>query len=169
MGVNLGKGSVVNIDGRDYVVEGYRDAQTLLLRDMANGKLTVLNMEEILEKVKTPSADKLGNPVEEELLEIAMQRYEVIKDLVHRRVTRQEVEYTARKYNCHPSTVYRWIRMYREAGNVYALIPNYKRRGNRGRKIPEEIMKLMDEIIEKEYLSKQRPQAKKVYRDHVNF
>ncbi len=154
----------MNIDGRDYVVEGYRDAQTLLLRDMASGKLTALSMEEILEKVKTPSADKLGNPVEEELLEIAMQRYEVIKDLVNRRVTRQEVEYTARKYNCHPSTVYRWIRMYREAGNVYALIPNYKRRGNRGRKIPEEIMKLMDEIIEKEYLSKQRPQAKKVYR-----
>ncbi len=80
----------MNIDGRDYVVEGYRDAQTLLLRDIASGKLTVFNMEEILEKVKTPSVDKLGNPVEEELLEIAMQRYEVIKDLVHRRVTRQE-------------------------------------------------------------------------------
>lgn len=68
-------------------------------------------------------------------------------------------------------TVYRWCNRYWAAGgDVRALIPAYKKRGNRQRKFSgrdsdkaEATVKIIERVIAEKYLSKHRPTVESVY------
>ncbi len=54
------------------------------------------------------------------------------------------------------STIYRWISQYKKAEELFncgyiGLLPEKKKRGNRIRKLPQEVISLMDESINKDY------------------
>ncbi|MDP7979709.1 TnsA endonuclease N-terminal domain-containing protein [Bacillus sp. WLY-B-L8] len=91
------------------------------------------------------------NPILEaspEDLEKANQRLEIVQKALQKEKF-QDIGVTDR-------TVRTWLKNYRDAeelfGNGYVgLLPNYKKKGNRNRKLPSETIELMEKFIETEY------------------
>ena len=59
------------------------------------------------------------------------------------------------------NTVYKWVRRFEEGGDIRALLPNWRARGNRRPRLPEPIEAAIAEAIAEEYLT---PQKKKMQR-----
>lgn len=74
------------------------------------------------------------------------------------------------------ATLFRWVRQYFRAGeDLMALTPAYNRRGNRRRKLArgdeqksDEIARLIGEVIEEKFLSRERPTIANTYDSLVN-
>jgi len=64
-----------------------------------------------------------------------------------------EKEKIAQKYSVHLSTIYRWIEKYEKSDKtIYGLIPEYKKRGGKGKKrVEEKALKIINKIIKEKY------------------
>ena len=66
----------------------------------------------------------------------------------------------------HARTVLRWRRRYLRAGmDIYALVELRKRKGNRKSRYPEEVLKIVDDAIDKKYLTQERGTIQDVLED----
>lgn len=89
---------------------------------------------------------------------VAQQRFAVISPLLNQSVTpRSSVEAQAKLAGVDTATVYRWLDRYQNWGEVLALVPRKRgwKSGNTRLTIQGE--RLVEEVIEEHYLSKQRP------------
>lgn len=77
--------------------------------------------------------------------------------------TRAQVEAVAREHGCDPVTVYRWLKKYEAAESVQGLVRRVRQDQGRGR-LPEPLETLVDALIEREYLTEQRPTMRRVYK-----
>jgi putative transposase len=93
----------------------------------------------------------------------AKKKYEAIKDLVFRKKSRDEVEEVAKKHNVTSMTIYRWIKTYEESEKVSSLISNKHKRGKKGSRIDPIANKVVKDVIEELYLTKQRIGFPKIY------
>lgn len=76
--------------------------------------------------------------------------------------TRADVIAVARKHHSGPATIYRWIREYETADSVRGLMRKVRKDfGNK--RLPESAERLMDSLIEQDYLTEQRPGLRTVY------
>lgn len=67
----------------------------------------------------------------------------------------------------HWSTIYRWAARLRKAsGDIRAIIPAFERRGNRTRRLDAEIVRLVDEGIDRRFLKREQPPARAAH-DYV--
>lgn len=67
----------------------------------------------------------------------------------------------------HWSTIYRWVARLRKAsGDIRAIIPAFERRGNRTRRLDAEIVRLVDEGIDRRFLKREQPPARAAH-DYV--
>ena len=87
----------------------------------------------------------------------AQRRFQAIKPLLENPIrTREDAEKLAAKQGIHAATLYKWLKLYQEAGHVSALVPT-----KRGRKLGTKLLaveqeKIIESAIEDIYLSKQR-------------
>lgn len=94
----------------------------------------------------------------------AKKRYQIIKGLVCRQKTRQEVMNCAEKHNIGTTTLYIWIKQYENTEQISALVSKSKLRGKKGSRLNPVVEKIIDEVIEELYLTKQRTSFTKIYR-----
>lgn len=67
----------------------------------------------------------------------------------------------------HWTTLYRWVtRLRKAAGDVRALIPAIERRGNRTRRLDSEVIRLIDEGLDRRFLKLEQPPARTAH-DYV--
>lgn len=97
----------------------------------------------------------------------AQRRLDAIKPLLELGPlrTRQAVEERAQELNCDPVTLYRWIRKY-ESGEFESLHHQVRSDVGKGR-LSEEVEQVMQRLIDKRYLTSQRPAMTEVYRTLV--
>ncbi|QBY10217.1 transposase [Deinococcus metallilatus] len=76
--------------------------------------------------------------------------------------TRAQVEAVARDHGCDPATVYRWLKKYEATESVRGLMRRVRSDRGGGR-LPDALEKLMDSLIEQDYLTEQRPTMQNVY------
>lgn len=93
----------------------------------------------------------------------AKKKYEAIEHLVFKQKKREEVEDVAAQCNVSVMTVYRWIKSYEESEKISSLISNKHKRGKQGSRIDPLINKVVEDIIEEKYLTKQRIGFSKLY------
>lgn len=93
----------------------------------------------------------------------AKKKYDAIKDLVFRKKSRSEVEEEALKHNVTAMTLYRWIKTYEESEKISSLISNKHKRGKKGSRIDPVSNKIIEDVIEELYLTKQRIGFPKIY------
>jgi len=80
-------------------------------------------------------------------LDVARSRYEIIKPLIDRpHRTAADVEERAKEVGKGRRTLYKWIKLYNEAG-VSALAPRIDKRGNRTKRFPPEIERIVASTI----------------------
>lgn len=127
------------------------------------------NQSEIVDvKIKDLSSkqEEIKQPIDsytQEQWDEAKKKYEAIKDLVFRRKSRDEVEEVASKCNVTAMTIYRWIKDYEASEKISSLISNKEKRGKKGSRIDALANKIIEDVIEELYLTKQRMGFPKIY------
>jgi putative transposase len=87
----------------------------------------------------------------------AQHRFQAIKPLLENPIrTRDDAEEIAKKHDIHAATLYKWLKLYQEAGHVSALVPIKRGRKNGTKLLANEQEKVIETAIEDIYLNKQR-------------
>jgi putative transposase len=161
--VDIRAGGLVQFGGRVYRIAHVLDFETVIGIEVESGRSSPLKIGElrpIERSEKEPSVDieEIGDKDWRE----AERRYEAIKPLIAIvGMGRADVEERAKQVGVNAATLYRWLKRYKAYGVVVALI-SQKRGWKEGRvRIPQFTEKIIDETIQKFYLTTQRPTAQK--------
>jgi len=93
---------------------------------------------------------------------IIEERYLAIKPLISKNLTRKEIEKYAEKINVHYTTLYRWLKKYKSTGTLVGLLPKPSGRTRGERRLEHHTEEIIHNVIEKYFLTKQRPSAQAV-------
>lgn len=161
--LSLSIGSNIFYKNKEYKIIKAIDFSTLTLRSL-DDEDEIINVA-IKDLSSKPKEEKvqLDTYADEQWTE-ARRKYEAIKDLVFRKRTIPEVEEVAEKYEVTSMTIYRWIKTYEESEKVSSLISNKHKRGKKGSRIDPIANKVVEDVIEELYLTKQRTGFSKIYR-----
>lgn len=152
--LNMGASVITAVDETDSVVNLTEKNMRLLLKQKVIKLLeregTSRDTEEIEYKYKVLT-EASNSDIEE-----AYKRYEIINN-----ESLDNKGYSNK-------TIHRWIKAYKEAEKLYGngflgLIPKKKNRGNRNIKINEEMLKIIDKVIYKYYLTPKQISMKAAY------
>jgi putative transposase len=161
--LDLSIGSKVFYNNDEYKVVKAVDFKTLSIQALNDAdKIIDVAINDLSSKPKKEKV-QLDAYSDEEWNE-AKSKYEAIKDLVFRKRTRQEVEEVATKHNVTAMTIYRWIKSYEGSEKISSLISNKHKRGKKGSRINAVTDKIIEEVIEEFYLTKQRIGFPKIYK-----
>lgn len=93
----------------------------------------------------------------------AQRRFQAIKLLLDNPLrTRADAERVATQYDVHTATLYKWLKMYQDAGHVSALVPTKRGRRTGTKMLHNEQEKLIATVIDDEFLTKQRKRPQDV-------
>lgn len=93
----------------------------------------------------------------------AQRRFQAIKLLLDNPLrTRADADRVAEQYQVHTATLYKWLKMYQDAGHVSALVPVKRGRRTGTKMLRGEQEKLISTVIDDEYLSEQRKRPQDV-------
>jgi putative transposase len=83
-------------------------------------------------------------------------RYRCIEPLIHKDITRKEAEVYAKEKGVHFTTLYRWLRQYQSTGTLTGLLSKKRGRREGDTQISHKAEKIIQETIEKYYLTRQK-------------
>lgn len=160
--VNIAPGELACCQKETFRMTQVLDFQSVLAINVETGRPQVLRVADLKpffgDKVHGPYADYDLEDIGVEEWAIAQKRYAVIAPLLGiEGQSRSVVEELAKEAAVDTVTVYRWLRRYKEHGDVTALIP-FKRGWGKGRpRISEGVESVIAKTIEEYYLTEQRP------------
>ncbi|UFS62734.1 DDE-type integrase/transposase/recombinase [Sulfurimonas sp. HSL-3221] len=128
-------------------------ATRLLARDLKPIEFSESSGYEIIDRDMLDISDETWEKVE--------RRYEGIKPILNG-ASKVEIEQHAEQMNVHYTTLYRWYKEYRESGTILGLAPRKKgpKPGKSG--INSRAEAIIQEMIQKFYLTKQRPNVSSI-------
>lgn len=165
--LSLEHGAVVLYRGKPHVVrQESSDFEMVVLSDEETGKLVEARIVDLSPAPSVRSAStKDLNEHAPETLEEAERKYTIIKlllDLPDR--TKKDVQAIADEHGLHYATVYRWIRHFEATGKLSVFVR--RPRIDKGSSIlPDETEKIISEIVEVFYLTKQQRKPAKIIRE----
>ena len=166
--LRIGSGAYVGCGGKVYRISHVLDTGRVVGVSTEDGKAEVLEIGK-LEEVVAPDMENAGL-VKRELADIddrewatVERRLRVIEPLI-RGASREEVERIAAEKGIHYTTVYRWYRRYLDGGGVTGLLPRKSGYPKGKKRIEPEADRIVREVIEKYYLTKQRPKVSALIR-----
>ena len=161
--LSLSNGSKVFYKNKKYEVVRAVNFHTLSIRSLDNND-EIINVA-IKDLSSKPEEEKVQlDSYSDEAWSEAKSKYEAIKDLVFRKRTIPEVEEVAEKYKVTSMTIYRWIKAYEESEKISSLVSNKHKRGKKGSRIDTISNKVIEDVIEELYLTKQRIGFPKIYK-----
>ncbi len=90
------------------------------------------------------------------------ERYLAIEPLISKNLSREEIEKYANEINIHYTTLYRWLKKYKSTGTLPGLLSKPSGRTKGEYRLNAQVEKVMQEVIENYFLSKQKPSAQAV-------
>lgn len=160
--VNLQRHSIVSHEDEVYRISEILDFKMVVATELKTGRSRSLRIDE-LEPIETDISDfedDLDDIVDDDW-RIAQKRFAILKPLLGKEVLgKEEVREVAKLASVNPTTIYRWIKKYNATQSVTSLIPHKRgwRQGNK--RISVETEKVIQEVLENFYLTKQRPTQK---------
>lgn len=160
--VTISVGALACYQKETYRITQVLDFQSVLAINVETGRPAVLRIGELKpflgDKVRGPYADHDLEDIGAEEWATAQKRYSVIAPLLGiEGQSRIVVEQRAKEASVDTVTVYRWLRRFKEQGEVTALIP-HKRGWGKGRpRIAQAVENIIAQTIDDYYLTEQRP------------
>lgn len=160
--VTISVGAFACYHKETYRITQVLDFHSVLAINVETGRPAVLHIGELKpflgDKVRGPYADHDLEDIAAEEWATAQRRYSVIAPLLGvEGQSRIVVELHAKEAGVDTVTVYRWLRRYKEQGEVTALIP-HKRGWGKGRpRIAQAVEEIIAQTINEYYLTDQRP------------
>lgn len=162
--VVIKKGIIVQKGKQKYRITDVVSFQKVVGVNLDNNRAKLLNIEDIM-PVDDPELERKLSKDDSEIMdehwEIAQRRYEIIRPIINSS-SRTEIESIADKQGVHYTTIYNWLRAYKKANSISALIPD--KRGWKAKKsrLPKKIEEVIDRGIKDFYLTIQKPSISKV-------
>lgn len=161
---NLSIGSKIFYQNNEAAIKKYIDFKTIMVQ-YADKSTEIIPIEKIssIADADTAATQHIIEFTEEQWNR-AKERLSIITPLLHKNRTTEETIKVAEANNIHPSTIFRWLKLYEESELLSVLIPRYSNRGGKGKtRIHEESELIMNKVIEELYLHKQKLTPKQVY------
>ncbi|WP_417560680.1 transposase [Marinomonas sp.] len=95
----------------------------------------------------------------------AERRYSIIHPFVDRAATRQDIEDRAEDHKIATSTLYRWLKAYKDSKLLSSLIPKKRGWTEGNTRLSKELEQLIENVIKDYYLKTQRPTIQKTVRE----
>lgn len=145
-----------------YRITQVLDFHSVLGLDVETGRPSILRISELKEflgsKIVGPYADYDLEDIGAEEWAVAQKRYAVIQPLLGiEGQSKRVVEARAKEAKVDPVTVYRWLRRFKEQGELTGLIPTKRGWGKGRARISEDVEKVIDEILNEYFLTERRP------------
>lgn len=163
--VNVLPGGLVCHQKETFRITQVLDFESVLGINVESGRASVMPIAELKpflgSKIRGVYADYDLEELGAEDWAVAQQRYSVISPLLGiEGQSRSVVEQRAQAAGVDPVTVYRWLRRYKEQGEVIALVP-IKRGWSKGRpRISDAVEAVIGEALKDFYLTDQKPNVK---------
>jgi putative transposase len=164
LAVNIQVGSIVQQGNDVFRITQLLDFDSVIATNVETGRSAPLRVRELKSIVDIQVAPVTvdTSDIADEDWTVAEKRFAVIEPLTKANSPgRKEVELRAAECDVNTATIYRWLKRYNAYGSVSALIP--KRRGWKegNKRIDVSSESVIDEVIEKFFLTTQRPTAQK--------
>lgn len=163
--INIEKDAYVKHSETIYRITEVMDFNSIIAVNMDTGLSTVLRVDELAPVDSDYDLPALTNDISEitdEDWEVVQKRLAAIRPLINQYSSSQaQIEERAEQVKVHPTTLYRWLRLYNAYGSPLALVPR-KRGWTTGKsRLPAEVESIIEEVIQNFYLTPQRPSATK--------
>lgn len=155
-------GELVRVQGRHYRVSELLDFESLIGVDVETGRSKALSVRELAPVQDAPLPARDIETIADEDWKEAERRYAAIKPLLGPEIGRSEVERRAQEIGSSYSTLYRWLRRYRNAGSVEGLVPEKRGVKVGTKRLSPHAEEIIDEVIKSVYLTPQRRSVQKV-------
>lgn len=99
--------------------------------------------------------------------EIAKYRYDLIKPIIDKNVSTEEIKQIALKENIHFTTIYRWIRTFNETKQISSLSGKKKTGGKNKSRLDQDVDTIINDVILSTYLNPSKKSITKVVRDII--
>lgn len=165
--LSLEYGSAVSYQGQRYIIrQESQDFATVTLYAPESGKIVQAPIVELspLSDAPVAPAEDLAT-IDDEDWQEANRIYGIIKPLLENPGrTKADVLEMADKCQVHYTSIYRWIRQFESIGKVSVFLRGERK--DKGKKLlPEPVEKIVQEVIETYYLSRQKWSPAKICRE----
>jgi len=160
--INLQYGNTVYWDNEAYTIIAAVGLTKLKLKHVKYANVVTVPISELSSKANSDKSIDLNDYSEQEWA-IAQKRLDIIKPLLGRKKTIDEIQKVASDHGVGQASVYRWISKYELNPTLSALIPNTKSRGSKKKRLPKNSNDIIQDILENYYLTKQKPSFKRTY------
>lgn len=155
----------VLFNNKECIIIKIESLTEITIREMLSNKIYVVNINEIKPSVSKNNDDKYDiELLTEKKWEIAQKRFNLIKDLIYSKKTKEDVAKVAKENNIGISTIYKWIKLFNENGTVASILGKEKNGGRGKSRLTVEQEKIISEVIEKHYLNNSRNSINKTIR-----
>ena len=149
----------------DYEIAKVVDYDQVIIRHKRTAKTFLAQIDDLQAKDKSDEAVALEFVLDEHW-EIAKQRLEIIEPLLIEGRTKKAVIKRAKEFKTSHTTLYAWINAYESTKLLSTLLPNYSKRGGKGKtRLDSSVNTIIDEVINEQYLTKQRLAVKYIYKE----
>lgn len=162
--IELKIGSVVFYNNEQYKIVRIISINEVEIENLVTFDILFVTLNELSSKIINVVDVKtyLDNYSDQEWEE-ANKRYEIIKDLVFVKRTKNEVEEVGKKYGYSYVTLYEWIKLFEQTNEISSLVSNISKRGKKGSRLDPKVDNVITEVLEDLYLNKQRYSFKRIY------
>lgn len=162
--IELKIGSVVFYNNEQCKIIRIISINQVEIENLVTQEILFVGLNELSSKIINPVNTKnyLDNYSEQEWEE-ANKRYEIIKDLVFIKRTKDEVEVIGKKHGYSYVTLYEWIKLYEQTSELSSLVPNTSKRGKKGSRLNSKVDEVINEVLEDLYLNKQRYSFRRIF------
>ncbi|MCR2830274.1 DDE-type integrase/transposase/recombinase [Acidithiobacillus ferrooxidans] len=156
-------GSMAVSDGAVYRITEVIDFETIIGTDVESGRSASLRIADLAPVVDGSKKVQDIDSIADEYWKIAQERHAAIQPLIGQfDVGRREVEARAQEVGVNFTTLYRWLKRYRDAGTLDSLMPEKRGVRKGARKISAHAEQIIQHVIDELYLTVQRPSVQKV-------
>ncbi|MBE7566258.1 Mu transposase C-terminal domain-containing protein [Acidithiobacillus sp. HP-11] len=156
-------GSMAVSDGAVYRITEVIDFETIIGTDVESGRSASLRIADLAPVVDGSKKVQDIDSIADENWKIAQERHAAIQPLIGQfDVGRREVEARAQEVGVNFTTLYRWLKRYRDAGTLDSLMPEKRGVRKGARKISVHAEQIIQQVIDELYLTVQRPSVQKV-------
>ena len=151
------KGSIVYFEKQQYYVVSLEKNGNALCTNSLTKEIKLLPVEELSLFAEKAEFYPDLNEIDPIVWEKANKRFEAIKPLldIGRSRVRIDVDKQAQVVGVSAATLYQWIKLFESTGTIHSLIPKQRADKNK-QKLDEKIRQIIDEIINKYYLTSQK-------------
>lgn len=160
--INLQYGSTVYWDNEAYTVIAAEGLTKVKLKHIKYANVITVPISELSSKANIEKPIDLNDYSEQEWA-VAQKRLDIIKPLLGRKKTIDEVQKIASDHGIAKISIYRWIAKYESNPTLSALISHIKERGSNKKRLPEKSNEIIKDIIENYYLKQQKHSFKRTY------